>query len=41
MEFTEYKERETIVPQVNKILSKWDENVADLDKKLQELSKKF
>ena len=41
MEFTEYKERETIVPQVNKILSNWDDVVVDLDKKLKELSKKF
>lgn len=41
MEFTEYKERKTIVPQVNKILSNWDDAVVDLDKKLKELSKKF
>jgi hypothetical protein len=41
MEFTEYKERETIVPQVNKILSNWDGAVVDLDKKLKALSKKF
>ena len=41
MEFTEYKEKETIVPQVNKIISKWDEAISGLDKKLKELAKKF
>jgi len=41
MEYTEYKEKETIVPQVNKILSKWDDVVGGLDKKLKALSKKF
>ncbi len=41
MEFTEYKERETVVPEVNKILSKWDEVVAGLDKKLKDIANKF
>jgi hypothetical protein len=41
IKFTEYKERETIVPQINNIISKWDKVVAGLDKKLKELSKKF
>ena len=41
MEFTEYKEREKIVLQVNKILSKWDGVVVELDEKLKELSRKF
>ena len=40
-EFIEYKEREIIIPQINKILSKWDGTVAGLDKKLKELGKKF
>jgi hypothetical protein len=41
MEYVEYKEREAIIPQVNKILSRWDEAIANLDKKLKELAKKF
>ena len=39
--FTEYKEREIIIPQINKILSNWDETVAGLDKKLKQIAKKF
>ncbi|MFX0035434.1 MAG: hypothetical protein ACFE9I_07325 [Candidatus Hermodarchaeota archaeon] len=39
--FLEYKEKETIVPQVENILSKWDESITGLDKKLKQLSKKF
>jgi len=41
MDYLEYKEKETVVPQVERILHKWDEVVAGLDKKLKELSKKF
>ncbi|MHA2182182.1 MAG: hypothetical protein ACXAAH_12250 [Promethearchaeota archaeon] len=41
MEYVEYKEKGTIIPRVNKILSKWDEAITNLDKKLKELAKKF
>lgn len=40
-EFLEFKERETIIPQIEKSISKWDGVVAGLSKKLKELSKKF
>lgn len=40
-EFLEYKERETIIPQIDKILSNWEGNVVGLDKKLKGLAKKF
>ncbi len=39
--YLEYKERETIIPQVENIISKWEGEIADLDKKLNALSKKF
>ncbi|MHA2036749.1 MAG: hypothetical protein ACW98X_09970 [Promethearchaeota archaeon] len=41
MEYIEYKEKEAIIPQVEKTLTKWSGIVADLDKKLKELKKKF
>ncbi|HEC36964.1 hypothetical protein LCGC14_0943840 [marine sediment metagenome] len=41
MGYLEYKEKETILPQVETTLSKWDGEIADLDKKLKSLSKKF
>ena len=41
IEFLEYKEKETVIPQVQDILHKWDEVITGLDKKLKELSKKF
>ncbi len=41
MDFLEYKERESTIPKVLSILSKWDETVSILDEKLAELSKKF
>ena len=41
MDFLEYKEKEVIIPQVKTVISKWDEAVADLDKKMKELTKKF
>ena len=40
-EFLEFKERETIIPQVENSISKWDGVVAGLSKKLKEISKKF
>ena len=40
-EFLEFKEREAIIPQIEKSISKWDEAVAGLSKKLKEISKKF
>jgi proteasome lid subunit RPN8/RPN11 len=41
MNYLEYKERDTIIPQVNEIMSLWDEEVTKLDSKLAEISKKF
>jgi len=40
-EFLEFKERETIIPQIENSISKWDGAVAGLSKKLKEISKKF
>ncbi|MCK4381565.1 MAG: hypothetical protein KAW51_10535, partial [Candidatus Lokiarchaeota archaeon] len=41
MNYLEYKEKETIIPQIENIIHKWDENVAGLDKRLKQLKKKF
>jgi hypothetical protein len=41
MDYLEYKERDIIIPQVNEIMSVWDEEVTKLDSKLTEISKKF
>ena len=41
MDYLEYKEKETIVPQIESILQKWEEIVSGLDKRLKQLSKKF
>jgi len=41
MKFLEFKEREVIIPKVQEIMSEWDENIAKLDGKLVQLSKKF
>ena len=41
MDYLEYKERTEIIPQVEAILSEWDEEVTKLDAKLMEISKKF
>jgi len=41
MDYLEYKERDLIIPQVNKILTRWDEAIAKLDEKLAEISQKF
>ncbi len=41
MNYLEYKERETIIPQIKTIINKWDEQVAELDKKIKQLKKKF
>jgi proteasome lid subunit RPN8/RPN11 len=41
MDYLEYKERTEIIPQVEAILSEWDEEVTKLDTKLMEISKKF
>jgi len=40
-EFLEYKERETIIPQIDKILSNWEGNIVGLEKKLKGIAKKF
>jgi len=41
MNYLEYKERESIIPQVKAIINKWDEQVVGLDKRIKELKKKF
>lgn len=41
MNYLEYKERKLIIPQVNEIFSKWDENVLTLDARLNQLAKKY
>ncbi len=41
MNYLEYKEKEMIVPQIEEILHKWDEQIADLDNRLKQLKKKF
>ncbi|NVM38374.1 MAG: hypothetical protein HWN81_22455 [Candidatus Lokiarchaeota archaeon] len=41
MNYLEYKEKETIVPQIEDIIHKWDEQVAGLDNRLKQLKKKF
>ena len=41
MDYLEYKERDYIIPQVNKILSKWDEAISRLDEKLTDIKSKF
>ncbi|MHA1671494.1 MAG: Mov34/MPN/PAD-1 family protein [Promethearchaeota archaeon] len=39
--YLEYKERSTIIPRVEEILSSWDETISKLNDKLAELSKKY
>lgn len=39
MNYLEYKERSTIIPQVETILSKWDEEIKDYEAKLEKMSK--
>ena len=41
LDYLEYKEKDVIIPKVKDVLSNWDENIAKLDEKLEELSKKF
>jgi hypothetical protein len=41
MNYLEFKERETIIPQIQSILHNWDEAVSGLDKRIKQLSKKF
>jgi len=41
MNYLEFKEREKMIPKVNEILSKWDEEVAKLNDKFEELANKF
>ena len=40
-DYLEYKERNNIIPQIDKTLSKWDESISKLDDKLAEISKKY
>ncbi|MBK5134238.1 hypothetical protein JJE00_07440 [Candidatus Bathyarchaeota archaeon] len=41
MDYLEYKERDTIIPLVDKTLSKWDEAISKLDENLAKLSSMF
>ncbi|TFG06638.1 MAG: hypothetical protein EU539_07075 [Promethearchaeota archaeon] len=41
MNFLEYKERETTIPMVHEILSRWDQTISKLDERLNEISNKF
>ena len=41
LDFLEFKEKKTIVPQVENVIKKWDDAISGLDKKLKQLSKKF
>jgi len=41
MDYLEYKERDVVIPQVQEILSEWDETITRLNEKLAQLSKKF
>jgi len=41
MDYLEYKEKDIVIPQVERIFSKWNEVVDGLDKKIKEMSKKF
>jgi hypothetical protein len=41
MNYLEYKERQTVKPKVQDILSKWDETISQLDERIDELKKKF
>ncbi|MHA1542727.1 MAG: hypothetical protein ACTSQH_07100 [Candidatus Hodarchaeales archaeon] len=41
MNYLEFKERNTIIPKIEEILSEWDETVANLNAKLAEIAKKF
>ena len=39
--YLEYKERTIVIPRIETILTKWDNNVAQLNVKLTEIAKKF
>ncbi|MFO8017384.1 MAG: hypothetical protein R6U96_02015 [Promethearchaeia archaeon] len=39
MNYLEYKEKQTVIPKVKEILSKWDESITDLNNRLQKLEK--
>jgi len=41
MDYLEYKERDIIIPQVNEVLSRWDEAISKLDENLTQLSNMF
>ena len=40
-DYLEYKERETVIPEIDEIISTWDESVIKIDAALSELEKKF
>jgi proteasome lid subunit RPN8/RPN11 len=40
-DYLEFKEKRRVVPKVQEILIKWDDAVSDLDKKFEEMEKKF
>ncbi|MHA1293555.1 MAG: hypothetical protein ACTSQJ_12930 [Promethearchaeota archaeon] len=41
MDYLEYKERDTVIPKVNEIMSEWDETISKLEFKIKEMKKKF
>ena len=41
MDYLEYKERDTIIPKIKEILSKWDVTVDQLNERLTEIAKKY
>jgi len=41
MDYLEYKERDTIIPKIKEILSKWDETIENLNERLTEIAKKY
>jgi RNA processing factor Prp31 len=41
MDYLEYKERDTIIPKIKEILSKWDETIEHLNERLTEIAKKY
>ncbi|MHA2122385.1 MAG: hypothetical protein ACW990_14375, partial [Promethearchaeota archaeon] len=41
LDYLEYKERDILIPGIEEVFAKWDDQIGDLGKKLKDLSKKF
>ena len=41
MNYLEYKERDTVIPQVTEILHDWDEIISNINDRISEISNKF